>query len=434
MNYDFMTMNFSNSIRHLERAKRVIPLASQTFSKCYTQFSVGGTPLFIERGKGGHAWDLDGNEFVDTLMALAPVNLGYANDEVDAAVFEQMKKGVVFSLPSKLEAELAEKICSLIPGAEMVRFGKNGSDATSGAVRAARAFTGRDRIVCSGYHGWQDWYIGTTLRHKGAPEATQRLTHSIQYNDSASLEALFSEYPNQIAAVILEPIGVEHPRDNFLSKVKEVAHKNGALLIFDEMITGFRIALGGAQAHFGVVADLACFGKAIANGYPISAVTGRREIMKEFEEIFFSFTFGGELASMAASLKTIAILEREPVIEHLRRHGQRWQEGYNALAQELGLEGRTSAVGYGAHHVISFITAAGEPDLTMRTIYEETMAENGVLTLGSHNVCYAHTAADTEKILTAFRAALSRIKEGITSGNLEALIKGTRVESVFRKP
>lgn len=427
-------MNFAKSLEHLERAKKVIPLASQTFSKCYTQFSVGGTPLFIERGSGGHVWDLDGNKFVDTLMALAPVNLGYANEEVDAAVIAQIKKGVVFSLPGKLEAELAEKICSLIPGAAMARFGKNGSDATSGAVRAARAATGRDRIACSGYHGWQDWYIGTTLRHKGVPEATKRLTHSFKYNDIASLEALFSEYPSQIAAVILEPIGVEHPRDNFLQKVKEVTHKNGALLIFDEMITGFRIALGGAQAHFGVEADLACFGKAVANGYPISVVTGRREIMKEFEEIFFSFTFGGELASMAAALRTIEILEREPVIEHLHRQGQRWQDGYNALAQEFGLASRTKAIGYGAHHVISFVTEKGEPDLAMRTVYEETMAENGVLTLGSHNPCYAHTPADTEKILVGFRASLSKIKEGLASGNLETMIKGTKVEPVFRKP
>lgn len=427
-------MNYSQSIAHLDRAKRVIPLASQTFSKCYTQLSIGGTPLFAQKGKGGHIWDIDGNEYVDTLMALAPVNLGYAYDEVDAAVVTQMKKGTMFSLPGKLEAELAEKICAIVPGAEMVRYGKNGSDVTAGAVRVARAYTGRDIVAVGGYHGWQDWYIGSTTRNKGVPASTRAMTKTFKYNDIESVKKIFADHPNQVAAVILEPIGVEFPKDNFLQELKDLTAQNGAVLIFDEMVTGFRLALGGAQEYFGVTADLVCFGKAIANGYPISVLTGKRELMKECEEIFFSFTFGGELLSLAAAMATIVVLEREKVPDRLRELGMRIQDGYNALAKEFGLDARVKAVGYGSHHVITFAVENGEADLAMRTVYEEAMAEHGVFSIGSHNTCFSHTNDDVEKILSAFSVALERIKTGLTEGNLDALIKGTKVEPVFRKP
>ena len=252
----------------LERAKKVIPGCAQTFSKGYTQYVQGVAPIFLERGKGCRVWDVDGNEYIDYVQGLLPNILGYAHVEVNAAAAAQLAEGHSFSLPHPLEVQLAERLTRLIPCAEMVRFGKNGSDATSGAVRAARAFTGRDRIACCGYHGWQDWYIGSTSRNAGVPKAVRELTHPFPYNDLASLEKLLEEHPDEFAAVIMEPVNFVEPAHGFLEGVKHLALRHAALLIFDEICVGFHFGLGGAQKLFGVTPDLACFGKAMGNGFP----------------------------------------------------------------------------------------------------------------------------------------------------------------------
>jgi glutamate-1-semialdehyde 2,1-aminomutase/spore coat polysaccharide biosynthesis protein SpsF len=247
-------------------------------------------------------------------MALGPIILGHNYPSVTDAVMQQMQDGTTFSLPHPLEVELAEMLVDIIPCAEMVRFAKNGSDATSGAVRLARAYTGRDIIACCGYHGWQDWYIGTTTRNRGVPKVVQELTVPFEYNNIESLKRIFSEHPGQVAAVIMEPFGVEEPRDGFLQEVRDLALHDRALLIFDEIITGFRLALGGAQEYFGITPDLACLGKAMGNGYPIAAVVGPSEIMQLFDEVFFSFTFGGETVSLAAAIATISEMRQKDVI------------------------------------------------------------------------------------------------------------------------
>ena len=307
-------LSLQNSFALKARAKELIPSGSQTFSKGPSQFVQGVAPVYLERGEKAHVWDVDGNEYVDTVLALAPIILGYCDPCVDGAVQEQLKKGVSFSLPHRLEIEVAEKLVAMVPCAEMVRFGKNGSDATSGAIRAVRAYTGREMVACCGYHGWQDWYIGTTTRNGGVPKSTCELTKTFSYNEIASLEEIFSRYPGQVAAVIMEPVSVDLPRDNFLEKVRELTRANGAVLIFDEMITGFRLAKGGAQEYFGVTPDMACFGKAMANGFPLAAVTGQRELMRVFDDIFFSFTFGGETVSLAAANATMQTLLDKDVI------------------------------------------------------------------------------------------------------------------------
>src|SRR5713101_7193954 len=267
----------------MERAAKVIPSCTQTFSKGWTQFVQGVAPVFLARGQGSHVWDVDGNEYIDFPMALGPVILGHNDPDVTAAVQKQIADGVTFSLPHPLEVEVAELLVQMIPCAEMVRFGKNGSDATSGAVRVARAFTGRQMIACCGYHGWQDWYIGTTTRSLGVPTSVRELTKTFVYNDLASLQKIFDEHPREMACVILEPVGIVEPADDFLQKVARLTRDHGVVLVFDEVITGFRLAMGGAQEYFGVVPDMACCGKAMANGYPLSAVVGRREIMRLFD-------------------------------------------------------------------------------------------------------------------------------------------------------
>ena len=254
---------FKCSQQLLERAERVIPLASQTFSKSRIQFPPGASPLFLTHGDGGRVYDVDGNEYVDLVNALLPNVLGYRDPDVDLAIRRQLTRGISFSLPTTLETDLAERLVAYVPCAEMVRFGKNGTDATSAAVRLARAATRRDRLILIGYHGWQDWYIGATSRNLGAPPAVSALSHFVPYGDLAAIDAVFGQYPGDIAAIILEPMNVVAPPPGYLQGVVDIAHRNGALVIFDEIVTGFRWSLGGAQAYFGVVPDLACFGKAM---------------------------------------------------------------------------------------------------------------------------------------------------------------------------
>src|SRR5579862_2657486 len=273
----------------LERSEKVIPGGAQTYSKSWRQHIRGVTPLFLERGEGAWVWDVDGNRYVDLIQGLLPNILGYAHPAVDRAAYERCRQGHSFSLAHRLEVELAERLARIIPCAEMVRFGKNGSDATAGAVRAARAHTSRERVAACGYHGWQDWYIGTTSRHAGVPGAVRALTETFPYNDIGALTRLLESHRGEFAAVIMEPYNFVTPDEGYLQAVKDVAHHHGAVLIFDEICTGFHYGLGGAQKKFGVTPDLATFGKAMGNGYAISCIVGRRDIMRIFDDIFVSF-------------------------------------------------------------------------------------------------------------------------------------------------
>src|SRR6185437_1366170 len=319
--------SYARSQELIERAERVVPLASQTFSKSRLQFPPGAAPLFLTHGDGGKAYDVDGNRYVDLVSALLPNVLGYRDPDVDLAIRRQLNRGISFSLATTLELELAERLVKHIPCAEMVRFGKNGTDVTSAAIRLARAATKRDRLIMLGYHGWQDWYIGATTRNLGVPAAVSALSHLAPYGDLNAIETLLKKYPNEFAAIILEPMNTSEPPPDYFKELKELVHRHGALLIFDEIITGFRWSIGGAQARYGVTPDLACFGKAMGNGMPISAVTGRADIMRLMEDIFFSGTFGGEALSLAAAIATIDKLEREKVTDRL------WTVGADLMAQ-----------------------------------------------------------------------------------------------------
>lgn len=418
----------------LDKALAVIPSATQTFSKGPRQYPLGAAPVFIERGSGSHVWDIDGNEFIDYPMGLGPVILGHASSAVDEAITGQLSRGIVHSLPHPLETELAELLTEIIPCAEMVRFGKNGSDATSGAVRAARAFTGREKIACCGYHGWQDWYIATTTRNAGIPAVVKDLTLTFRYNDIESLAELFARNSGEIAAVIMEPVGIEEPADDFLQKVKEMANRNGAILIFDEVVTGFRFDMGGAQKYFNVIPDMACFGKAMANGMPISAVVGRKDIMAIFDEIFFSFTFAGECLSLAAALATIREMQDKNVIAKLWDLGGQLKDGYNAIVKDLALEAVTECKGYPPHTVIVFEQAGDNDPLTIRTLFQQEALARGILAIGVHNICYSHSQQDIDKTLSAYRETLSLIKDTLAHGDIRKFIKGEIVQPVFRKP
>ena len=423
----------TRSLKLKKKAEKFIPGCSQTFSKAPFQFVQGVSPVFLEKGKGCRVWDIDGNEYIDYAMALAPVVLGHNYPAVTHAAKKALDMGTSLTLPHRLESELAELLCEVIPCAEMVRFGKNGSDATSGAVRAARAYTKRDRIACCGYHGWQDWYVATTTRDKGIPEAVKRLTHTFEYNNIASLEKLFAKYRGEIACVIMEPVSTTAPEDNFLEEVKGIAHKNGALLIFDEIVTGFRLSLGGAQERFGVIPDMACFGKAMGNGFPISAVVGRRDVMKLFDEIFYSFTFGGEIVSLAASIATIKEIRAKNVISHLWERGRKIQDGYNFLARAHGLQDYTECTGFSPRTVIGLRAKDRKDDLILKSVFMQECIKRGILFTGSHNMSFSHSNREIDYTLRVYNTVFRIIKDAFKRGDLRRRLKGTPVTPVFRK-
>jgi glutamate-1-semialdehyde 2,1-aminomutase len=414
------------------RAERTIPLASQTFSKSRIQYPEGAAPLFVTHGQGGRVWDVDGNEYVDLVCGLLPVVLGYRDPDVDQAIRDQLADGISFSLGTVLEAELAERLVELIPCAEQVRFGKNGTDATSAAVRLARAATGRDRILVCGYHGWQDWYIGATTRNKGVPDAVRSLTTMVPYNDLDAVRRALDAHPGETAALVLEPMNATEPYPGYLEELKALLHARGALLVFDEVITGFRYALGGAQALFGVTPDLASFGKAMGNGMPISAVVGRADLMREMEEIFFSGTFGGEALSLAAAIAVIDKMRREPVIETLWRTGGVLAEGVGARIARHGLTELFGLVGKAPWMILTTRDHPAARKEASKTLLVTELLARGVLLLGSHNVCYAHDGVDVARVFAAYDAALARVAEELATGSLEARLGRPAIEPVFR--
>ncbi|MEO7767188.1 MAG: aminotransferase class III-fold pyridoxal phosphate-dependent enzyme, partial [Ferruginibacter sp.] len=300
-NEDYPVITDSNNL--YERALPIMNPVTQTLAKGPGQYINGIAPKYLKKGKGARVWDVDGNEYLDYNMAIGPVSLGYCYPKVDEAIVAQLKDGITFSMMHELEVVFAELIHIIIPNAESIRISKTGTDVTSAAVRVARAFTGRKKVLCCGYHGWHDWYIAVTSRSSGIPEEIKELSATFDYNDIESVKLALDE---DTACVILEPFVFEAPKNDFLHQLKAVCEANGTLLIFDEMWTGFRIALGGAQEFFDVLPDLACYSKAFANGMPISFLTGRSDVMSLFnEEVFFFTTFGGETLSLAAAIATI---------------------------------------------------------------------------------------------------------------------------------
>ena len=423
-------MNYKKSEQLLDRALKSIPLGSQTFSKSLTQYPRGVSPFFIEKGKGAKVWDVDGNKYIDFVNSLAAVTLGYCDKNVDEAVQKQMQNGVTFSLPHCLEMEVAEKLIDIIPCAEKVRFAKNGTDATSASIRIARAYTGKDHIAVCGYHGWQDWYIGSTTRDLGVPKAVKELTHKFEYNNIESLEKIFQE--RELACVIMEPMNAEYPQDNFLEKIKTLAHKNDALLIFDETITGFRYSLGGAQALFNVIPDLATFGKGMANGYPLSAVVGSNEIMQKVEDIFFSGTFGGETLSLAAANAVIDKYKKDNVPKYLNDLGNYLLKKLNQLIINEGLDDIFRTSGHPAWSFLQIKAQDKYTALEIKTLFLQEMFKSGILILSSHNLNFSHSEEDIDKLISVYSEVLPLIKQSIDDGNLIEQLNCKPLQSLFQ--
>jgi len=418
-----------NSKKLLDRAEKVIPRASQTLSKAPDQFVRGVSPYAIKKARGCYVWDVDGNKYLDLASSLGAIVLGYQHSVVEKAVREQRRRGTIFTLPGNLELELAEKLVKLLPHVEMVRFGLNGSDVTTAAIRAARAYTGRDHIAKCGYHGWPDWTIAThPLRNKGIPEAVKKLTHEFKYNDLDSLEKIFQDYSNRIAVVILEPVSAVLPNKGFLERVKFLATKHGAVLVFDELVTGFRLALGGAVEYFGVRPDLVCYGKAISNGEPLSVLGGKREIMEVLSasEVFFSFTYAGYLPSLAAALAVIDFMKKNKVQKRLWEMGELLIKNYNVLAERYAIP--TKATGLGPHPIFVFKDKQGNDNLALKSLFIQETAKAGILTNCSNLMNYAHTTSHIEQISSRLEGIFSAMSGVLKKGGVEGALEGPMIK------
>ena len=372
----------------------------------YDRALEGVYPTYARCASGGYLWDIDGNKYIDYMLGYGTVILGHADMRVNDAVIRELRTGTCLSpLWRATQAELAECLTSIVPGAEMAYLMRTGSDTTSGAVRLARIYTGRSKIVRWGYNGWHDW---CSVRPDGVPESVRDETLTFEFNDISTLRAVFATYPDEIACVLMMPFELERPSPGFLQNVQSLAHQNGALFILDEMRSGFRMALGGAQQYFGLKADLSTFGKAMSNGYTISAIVGRKVVLEGLRETRMTSTFYGNSAEMAAALATIQVLQSSETIEQIWSLGESLQAGLRNLISMYNVQ--ADVPGYPPFPYIEFT----EPDKRKRdvikhTFYTEAVRE-GVLLHPSHHwfICGSHTSEDIQYTLAVFENALRR--------------------------
>lgn len=396
----------------------LIPDGVQTLSKMPSKHVEGVYPTYIDRAKGPYIYCGD-KRYIDYPLGLGSIILGHADDDVNQAVKEQLDKGTIFSLPNYAETLLAEKICNLIPCAEMVRFLKTGSEACSAAVKIARAYTGRKKILCCGYHGWHDWYNATTPKNRGTHSTSVK---QFKYNDAEGLKKLMSD---KVAAVIMEPYVLDEPKGAFLKTVQKLCKDNKALLIFDEVITGFRTLGFSAQKLFEITPDLTCLGKAMGNGMPISAVCGKKDIMQVLEnDCFVSSTFGGELASIAAALATLDVVERENVPRHIELMGSRLKEGFNQLASHLNLSDHIKCIGYPCRTFFKF------PTETHKSLFWQECLGRGVFFGYAQFISYAHKMPELDTTVEVMGEALRLARKYWDKP--EEYLQGKPAEETFR--
>ena len=432
---------FTRSDALRERAHALIPGGAHTYAKGDDQFP-RRSPGFIARGRGCRVWDVDGNEFIEWGMGLRSVLLGHAYPAVVEAVQRQLLHGTNFTRPAAIEIEAAEELLSIVTGAEMVKFTKDGSTANSAAVRLARAHTGRDRVaVCADhpFFSYGGWFIGTTPMSAGIPKAVRELTVSFRYNDLASVRKLFDEYPGEIACLILEASRGEDPRDGFLHETQRLCHEHGALFVLDECITGFRWHLGGAQRHYGITPDLSTFGKALANGFALSALAGRREIMElggtrhRRERVFLlSTTHGGETHALAAAIAAMRVYKSEPVVEHLHRQGARLAAGFEALVAAHGLGDFVQITGRPCNLAFATLGPEAAPCQAFRALFLQELIARGVLA-PSLVISYSHRDEDVDRTLEAIDGALGVYRRAVDAGSVERFLDGPPTKLVFRR-
>ena len=437
-----MITNFEKSDRMFARAEEIIPGGSHTYSKGADQSPKLG-PKIIAKGKGCYVWDADGNKYLDWAMGLTSVNLGHAYKPVLDAVKGELLKGSNFQCPAPVEAELAEYFISQVPGAEMVKFAKNGSTVTTAALKLARAYTGRKYVAfCSdhGFFSYDDWYIGKKPNNSGVPEEISNLSLTFRYNDIKSVEELFMKYPGQIAGVILEPMEFDYPQDNFLHKLKELCSKNGTVFILDEMITGFRLGYPGAHTMLGVRADLTTWGKGVANGFSCCILAGKKEIMElggithKKERVFLiSTTHGAETHSLAAAMATIKMVRESNLVERNIKMGEILRKGLVDEIKSFGLSEYVTVKGHPCWLLLQFRNEKKEFCDGFKTLAMQEAVKHGLLFRGSFVFSLAHGDKELARTLQVFRKIFRVYKAAIKSGTYKTFLVGEPVKPVFRK-
>ena len=435
--------NFEKSREFSRRVHDLIPGGAHTYSKGDDQFP-RNAPAAITHGVGARVWDLDGNSFIDCSMGLTSVSIGHGYKPVVRAVSEAAARGVSFQRPAALELLAAERFLATVQSGDMVKFAKNGSTVTTAAVKLARAYTGRTRVALCREHNffsYDDWFIATTPVDRGIPGATRSLSVGFSYNDLASVDALFREKDHDIACLIMEPVKFDPPRDNFLQKVGELCRRHGVVYILDEMISGFKWHLGGAQRYFDVTPDLATWGKGIANGFSCCALTGRADIMelggirRENEQKLFliSTTHGAETTGLAAMLATVEAFEAQRMIAENWKRGEALGQTVRDLIRRHGLERNLELVGYPCLAALMCKDANGRGDDSFRTLFMQEMIANGVLFQGILFPTWSHAAAEMEAIAKAFDAACTIYRRAVEAGSVEGLLVGPPAKPVFRR-
>lgn len=451
-------------MNYQERLLKAIPGGAHTYSRGYDQFP-NNAPEILSSGKGAYVYDEHGQEFLDYGMALRSICLGYANDKVDEAAIKQIRMGNNLTRPSFIELEAAEKMIELIDSVDMVKFTKNGSSAVSAAVKLARAYTGRELVArCSDhpFFSYDDWFIGSTVINRGIPNETIHKTKKFEYGNISSLINLIEQHPDEIACVVLEPATTGCPKngfslteccnqaickyskelqnDNYLKQVEQVCRKNGIVFILDEMITGFRWHMKGAQFLYGVNPDLCTFGKSMANGYSVACVGGRRDIMKlgsieeeGTERVFLlSTTHGAEMSSLGAFVETVDFLQDNKVIDHLWSYGSKLIEIFNALSKRYALSKNIYAGGIACSPWYKTLGDDGKDSLALRTLFNQEMIKNGVL-MPWIALSWSHGDKELEKTKIALEKTFGVCSKALAEGNPNFLLEGPCVKPVFRK-
>lgn len=432
--------DFTKSRELRARVHDLIPGGCHTYAKGDDQYPELA-PAFIVRGQGCHVWDVDDNEYIEYGMGCRAVTLGHAYPPVVKAAQEAMLRGANFTRPALVEFECAEKLLSMIEGAEMVKFAKDGSSATTAALKLARAHTGRDYVAYCSDHPFfatNDWFIGTTPVDAGIPQAFKDLTLTFRYNDVDSVRELFDGYPNQIAALILEPAKYEDPEDDYLHKVRDLCHANGAVFILDEMITGFRWHNGGAQKYYNITPDLSAFGKALGNGFSVSALAGKRELMElgglfhDKERVFLlSTTHGAETHALAAAIAVMDVYQNEPVIERINEQGEKLQTGANQVIERHGLSDYVQVLGRPCNLVFATCDQQKRRSQAFRALFMQEIIKRGVLG-PSFVISYSHTDEDVEKTVQAVDGAMRLYGRALEDG-VEDYLVGRPTNVVYRR-
>jgi glutamate-1-semialdehyde aminotransferase len=421
----------SNSNEFKQRANKIIPHQTGTFSRSAPHFVEGVYPSYIESAYGSHFTDVDGNEFIDYLCGLGPITLGYNYKSVNDAIIQQLKKGILFSLPHRIEVEASELFCQTIPYADKVKFEKTGSNAVTGAVRAARAITNRDIIVyCGGGGVWHDWQAAMVSRNRGVPDFNTELIKIFEYNDIEGLEQIFEDHPNKIAAIVMEPTSFVKPKKEFLQKVRKIADSNGALLILDEVITGFRFDLQGGQKFFNVKGDFTCFGKGMGNGLPISAISGPDEFMNIFDELWVSSTNNSEALSLAGTIAVINEMKERDTISKCWEIGEQIFNGWNKITKENNLNSTIS--GYPVRMNMQCFDSKNNSSPGLKALILQEMVKNGIFISPSWlAISYSHTNEDIQKTLDILDVVCKKIQNQVKNENFNELLEGKMPTTVW---